>query len=163
MKKLLALLIVIAFFGCANLSQTKGPPTGPSLLKLNAGNIEPINSAWGLSWPGIVAMGSAAFTVIAHGTPALDATEIFSPGSSSITVANNFVLDFANWPASGFEGKIIVYVTNGGAATITWDGSIIWSGGSPPSLTAAGRDVLVFTTIDGGTTVYGFVSGLDVK
>jgi len=36
-------------------------------------------------------------------------------------------------------------------------------GSGEPSLTSSGRDVLVFISTDGGTTVWGFVSGLDVQ
>lgn len=115
------------------------------------------------TFEGPVSMGGAVFIVTAHGTPALDTTEVFYPGVSTVTVVNNFVVDFAGWPAAGNEGKVTVYMTNGGTATITWDGAIIWSGGTPPTLTAAGKDVLVFITFDGGTTVYGFVSGMDMK
>ena len=32
-----------------------------------------------------------------------------------------------------------------------------------PTLTTSGRDVLTFTTVDGGTIWYGFAAGLDMK
>ena len=32
-----------------------------------------------------------------------------------------------------------------------------------PTLTASGLDVLVFTSIDGGATVYGFMVGSDMR
>lgn len=128
-------------------------------------NIVTSNGAEGVSMSGYLAVtGNAVMKTTAHGSPALDSTETFGAGNShSVTVVNNFTWAFSNWAASGYEGKKTVYVTNGGAATITWDASIDWEGGVAPVLTASGLDVLVFTTVDGGTTVYGFVAGMDMK
>ena len=50
--------------------------------------------------------------------------------------------------------------TNGGSQTVNWPASVDWAGGSAPTLTAAGVDVLAFTTVDEGTTRYGFPAGL---
>ena len=71
----------------------------------------------------------------------------------TITVANTFTT--SNVPASGNVVSFTLELTNGGAATITWMTGTKWAGGSPPSLTASGTDILVFTTRDGGTTWYG--------
>jgi len=38
-----------------------------------------------------------------------------------------------------------------------------WPGGSAPTLTASGVDILTFTTFDGGTNWYGFAAGIDAK
>ncbi len=43
-------------------------------------------------------------------------------------------------------------LANGGSYTVTWPSSVRWSTGSPPALTATGKDTLVFYTIDGGAT-----------
>lgn len=100
--------------------------------------------------------------VTAHGSVS-SGTVTLTPGTHSITVAGAHTWAFSGWPASGIEGKITVYVTNGGAAVITGLATPIFSGGGEPALTASGKDVLLFTSIDGGTTIYGFVTGLDVK
>ncbi len=69
---------------------------------------------------------------------------------------------FSNPPASGTMGGFTFFLTNGASNGGTvWPGSVDWDGGNVPSLTAAGVDVLVFETIDGGTIWYGFAAGLD--
>jgi len=72
-------------------------------------------------------------------------------------------LTFSNPPATGSNGSFILYLTNGGSQTITWPTSVDWVGATAPTLTAAGLDILVFSTNDGGTTWLGLVAGLDVK
>jgi hypothetical protein len=61
--------------------------------------------------------------------------------------------------ASGF----ILELTNGGSFSIAWPNSVKWSGGTAPSLTISGVDVLAFVTDDDGTTWRGVVSMLDSK
>jgi len=79
------------------------------------------------------------------------------------TLSGNQTLTFTNPPATGKSGSFTLMVTNGGSATLTWPGTVDWPDGSAPSLTSSGLDVLVFTTIDAGTTWLGFTAGLDVK
>ena len=67
---------------------------------------------------------------------------------------------FSNPPASANAGSFTLILTNGGSQTVNWPGSVDWAGGSAPTLTTSGVDVLVFTTIDGGTIWYGFPAGL---
>ena len=77
------------------------------------------------------------------------------------TSANTFT--FSNPPASGKSGSFTLILTNGGSQTVNWPASVDWAGGTAPTLTTAGVDVLTFTTIDGGTTWYGFAAGLDMQ
>ena len=79
------------------------------------------------------------------------------------TLSGNQTLTFSNPPASPKSGSFTLLVTNGGSATLTWPTSVDWAGGTAPTLTAAGIDAIVFTTIDGGTTWYGFAAGLDLS
>ena len=66
------------------------------------------------------------------------------------------------------SNSLTIIGTNLGTGTITWksgahDGggnTIKWPGGSAPSLTSSGTDILTFTTFDGGTQWYGFAAGL---
>ena len=76
------------------------------------------------------------------------------------TISGNQTLTFTNPPASGSAGSFTLILTNGGSATVTWPTSIDWAAATAPALTASGVDVLVFTTIDGGTIWYGLVAGL---
>jgi hypothetical protein len=48
-----------------------------------------------------------------------------------------------------------------GGWTTTWPGSVVWAGGSAPTLdeTASTLAVLTFVTLDGGTVWYGFPTG----
>jgi hypothetical protein len=70
----------------------------------------------------------------------------------------NASVAFSNAPGSNAFGFTLVTV-NAGAHTITWPVNVDWAGGSTPTLTSVGTDILVFYTYDGGTTYYGFVSG----
>ena len=69
----------------------------------------------------------------------------------------------SNVPSSGTGVSFILDLTNGGSSAITWWSGVKWAGGTAPTLTASGRDVLGFFTHDGGTTWTGLVLGKDVK
>ena len=77
------------------------------------------------------------------------------------TSANTFT--FSNPPASGKCGSFTLILTNGGSQTVNWPAAVDWAGGTSPTLTTSGVDVLTFTTVDGGTIWYGFAAGLDMK
>lgn len=70
---------------------------------------------------------------------------------------------FSNPPASGKAGSFTLILTNGGSQTVNWPASVDWAGGSAPSLTAAGVDILTFVTIDGGAIWHGMAASLDSK
>ena len=77
------------------------------------------------------------------------------------TSANTFT--FSNAIASGDCSSFTLILTNGGSQTVNWPASVNWAGGTAPTLTTSGVDVLTFTTVDGGTTWYGFAAGLDMQ
>ena len=77
------------------------------------------------------------------------------------TSANTFT--FSNPSASGSACSFTLILTNGGSQTVNWPGGVDWAGGSAPTLTTAGVDILTFTTVDAGTIWYGFAAGLDMK
>jgi hypothetical protein len=70
---------------------------------------------------------------------------------------------FSNPPASGTAGSFTLILTNGGSQTVNWPASVDWAGGTAPTLTASGVDVLTFLTTDGGTTWLGFLAGADMS
>ncbi len=79
-----------------------------------------------------------------------------------------FTVASASLPASGTVGAFILELTNGGAYTFSfWIGSggapIKWAGGSVPTLTSSGVDILGFYTHDGGTTWRGLLLAKDSK
>lgn len=79
------------------------------------------------------------------------------------TISGASTLTVSNVPATGTANSFVLDLTNGGSATITWWSGMKWAGGTAPTLTSAGRDVLGFFTHDGGTTWSGLVLGKDVK
>ena len=70
----------------------------------------------------------------------------------SVTVTGTSTVAITNPPASGVVGTYTLAMTNGGASTITWTNGK-WAGGTAPTLTTAGLDILTGFTADGGTTV----------
>lgn len=79
------------------------------------------------------------------------------------TVTGNVTFTFSNAPASGQAGSLVMILTDAGAHAITFPGSVEWAGGTAPVLTTAGVDLLIFTTVNGGTTWYGAVAALDLS
>lgn len=67
-------------------------------------------------------------------------------------VTGNVTFSFTNIPATGRFVSVMLELTNPGAATITWPAGTKWPGGSAPTFTAAGVDVIALYTRDGGTT-----------
>ena len=81
----------------------------------------------------------------------------------SATVAGATTWTFSNPLASPNACGFVIELTNAGASAITWPAAVKWPGGTAPTLTAAGVDVLVFITDDGGTNWRGIASMLDSK
>ncbi len=81
--------------------------------------------------------------------------------TKTITAATTFTT--SNVPATGLVCAFTLELTNGGSSAITWWTGIKWTGGTAPTLTSAGVDILGFYTRDGGTTWRGFVSSKDSK
>ena len=81
--------------------------------------------------------------------------------TATITAATTFTI--SNPPATGRGGGFVLILTNGGAGAITWPTSVKWAGGTAPTLTASGVDLITMISIDAGTTWRGVVSGKDLK
>ena len=95
------------------------------------------------------------------GTNAID---ISAGNVASATVSTGTqTFTFTNPSASTNSCSFTLILTNGGSQTVNWPAAVDWAGGTAPTLTASGIDVLVFTTIDGGTIWYGFLGGADMK
>lgn len=75
------------------------------------------------------------------------------------TISGTTTFTLANVPSSGTVAAFVLDLTNGGSATTNLWANITWASGTPPTLTASGRDVLGFFTHNGGTTWNGFVLG----
>lgn len=75
-------------------------------------------------------------------------------GSTTFTISNVPATRFVSW---------VLKLTNGGSAAVTWPAAVKWQGGTAPTLTASGVDIISFFTDDGGTTVHGVLSSKDSK
>lgn len=78
--------------------------------------------------------------------------------------ANITSMTISNPNSSGTAHSFsIIFTANGTAYTVSWPTSVKWAGASAPSLTSTNnkKDILHFTTIDGGTNWYGFIGGLN--
>lgn len=96
---------------------------------------------------------------------------IANTATLSMTTGNYFTatatadvdLEFTNAPPTGEFGGLVLELTNGGAYTVGYPNTVNWPAGTAPTLTAAGVDLLAFTTDDSGTSWSGLVVGLDIK
>jgi len=98
---------------------------------------------------------------IGGGTQDIDLTAGNSVSGTVDTSTTTFT--FSN-PTAGDElCAFALTLTNGGSQTVNFPASVDWAGGSAPTLTTAGVDILVFATIDGGTIWHGQPFSLDSK
>ena len=110
-------------------------------------------------------------TVNAIGTVTGNTAVDFENGNvQTIEINGACELSFSNPPASGTSGTVTLIITNGGSASVTYaagdglslSGQLVkWPSNAEPSLTSSGIDIITFLTTDGGSTVYGFVGGLN--
>lgn len=70
------------------------------------------------------------------------------------TLTGDGTWTFTNPAPSGKATTASIFLTNGGAFTITWAVPPLWPGGMAPTFTASGLDIITMTTMDGGTTWY---------
>lgn len=92
---------------------------------------------------------------VSSGTLDLSTGTVFSDTPSA-----NVTYAFSNPPASGTAYGFTLTVTPSATITWTFPASAKFPGGTAPDAPASGEtDVLVFFTLDGGTTFYGFQAG----
>ena len=102
---------------------------------------------------------------ISGGTLTLDCTSAqfftFTVGANITTVTAT--LPSVHVPANYAFG-IVMRVINGGSHTITWPGNWYWPGGTVPSLTVSGSDLLalVYDTVTNGFEMIGVQLNLQV-
>ena len=78
------------------------------------------------------------------------------------TITGDTTFTVANPPVAGFVGNFTLELVNGGSQNVTWT-DCTWEGGTAPTLTVSGIDVITGYTRDGGTTYRCFLSALDIK
>jgi hypothetical protein len=81
--------------------------------------------------------------------------------TKTITAATAFVISGA--APAGSVSTFVLQLTNGGSATVDYPASVKWQGGTKPTLTTAGVDILGFYTFDGGAIWHGFLMSKDSK
>jgi len=81
----------------------------------------------------------------------------------SATVDQATSITFSNEPASGTGVFVVLELTNGGAFGITWDANLKWAGGTEPSWTTSGVDIVTFFTRDAGANWYGALAIADAS
>ena len=78
------------------------------------------------------------------------------------TITGTSTIAFTNTSAvADTVSGIMLYLTNGGSATVTWPASVLWASNAEPVLTTSGKDLLTFVTFDNGVTWIGAVSVLN--
>jgi hypothetical protein len=95
------------------------------------------------------------------GTQDIDVTAGNVVTATVDTSTNTFT--FSDPSATGKACSFTLILTNGGSQTVNWPSSVDWAGGTAPTLTSSGVDILTFTTVDAGTIWYGFAAGTDMK
>jgi hypothetical protein len=98
---------------------------------------------------------------VGGGTDAIDISVGNVVTATVSTGAQTFT--FTNPSATGKACSFTLILTNGGSQTVNWPSSVDWAGGTAPTLTTSGIDILTFTTVDAGTIWYGFAAGTDMK
>lgn len=86
-------------------------------------------------------------------------TETFDMTNGNVhtaTLDQNSTFTFSNPTATGDMCVWYLYLTNGGAFTVTWPASVDWDAATTPELQASGTDLLAFITFDAGTNWLGF-------
>jgi hypothetical protein len=103
--------------------------------------------------------GNVAQNIVAVSASAIDCS---AGNFFTKTASGALTWTFTNVPASR-AFAVILELTNGGTGTQTWPAAVKWPGGTAPTLTASGVDVLGFITDDGGTTWRGVALMIDSK
>lgn len=78
-------------------------------------------------------------------------------------ITENTDFTISNASPSGTVNSFILELTNAGSKTITWFSGVKWDGGTVPSLSASGVDILGFYSHDEGITWRGLVLSKDSK
>lgn len=120
----------------------------------------PLSKAASPSFTGnIDILGPARSNIVAVSASAIDCSQ---GNFFTKTASGALTWTFTNVPSSR-AFTVILELTNGGTGTQTWPAAVKWPGGTAPTLTASGVDVLGFITDDGGTNWRGVAMMVDSK
>lgn len=117
-------------------------------------------SNWSRSLAGVQTLSEvSASAAISAGTLTLD---LSTAGIFYVNLnANVTTLTISNTQTIGASAFTLIFIADGTPRSVTWGASILWPGGTAPTLTSTNGkdDIFSFVTIDGGTTWYGFNGG----
>lgn len=117
-------------------------------------------SNWSRSVNGVQTLSEvSASAAISAGTLTLD---LSTAGVFYVNLnADVTTLTISNTQTIGASAFTLVFTADGTPRSVTWGGSVLWPGGTPPTLTSTNNKVDVFTffTLNSGTTWYGFTAG----
>jgi len=106
-------------------------------------------------------LGRSCQTVAASG--AAKTVDVRTYGAAKITLTASCTLTVTG-AISGQLWTLTLLLVQGGSGsyTVTWPTTTLWAAGSAPTLTTTvgGKDLVMLSTIDGGTTWYGRSGGL---
>ena len=140
-------------------------PSANQLLGYNSGTAKWVNTP--LNGLAALSTGGGLETLSALGNRTGATTLNLATGnvfSVTLTGATNFSITGATAGTACSFGLYLKQDTTG-SRTVTWPGSVKWPSGTAPTLTttAAATDILVFESIDGGTTWFGSLVGADYR
>jgi hypothetical protein len=138
-------------------------PTNGQFLGYNSGTTKWNNMS--LTGTTAMAKGGGVEGLSALGNITTTATVNLANGNVfSATLAGDTTFTFSGATASA-ACSFALYLTQDGTGSriATWPASVKWSGGTAPTIstTASAVDILVFESIDGGTTWFGSLVGLN--
>ena len=123
-------------------------------------NIKTINNASLLGAGDITVLPSSGGTMTGAITAVRETKVAMAANNIDLATGNLFTktisgattLTISNVLSTGNVNSFVLELTNGGSAVITWFSGVKWAGGTAPTLTTAGKDILGFYSHDGGTT-----------
>jgi hypothetical protein len=80
-----------------------------------------------------------------------------------VTLVGNVTLSITGWPGSSQFARLVIRITNPGTYTVAWPAGTKWPGANVPTVTSSGTDLVIFTSFNGGATVYGSMVGQDFR
>ena len=86
---------------------------------------------------------------LAEGTVTAGACDYATGYVFSTTISGATTISLTNVPATG-TAMLMLRLTNGGSAAVTWPSGIKWPGGTAPTLTASGLDEVVLMRTNAG-------------
>jgi molybdopterin-binding protein len=99
--------------------------------------------------------------VNALGTVSTSTAIDFNSGNVvTATIASGASFSLTNPPTNGIAGSLLLILINAGTATSLFPSGVKWAGGSTPTLSTSGTDLIKLVTTDNGSNWYATLDGL---